>query len=411
MVVCLAQFAPLFADIGLTEAGQIAAWIVGWQVVKVIPTVMRMSDLGRALDDAIFGTLVPVANIYLFIAVCLNRSPSAKRRARLSARWKGQPTWYTLAWPAARLMGRTAGSGLFAVLLLAMPGVLLIDTVEGWVPILYTMEPDQLSLALSASSTVFGFLGLYTLLQLFKRKTASPASWLPVVFMAPSGLVAGLFLAVSSESYGTLTPLHMALATAPITFLWQSIAGAAAVIVWVASADAAHRSETAVDSVWSRVKERWLQLLPAHAGRVQLVWIGGQVMVVPGLFYWVYSAFVDMVGTLEDPPPHPLTTRSVNLAWGMMSRLVKLCLFYGTVLFGIGIGIAAWFDGIPAVMAMLTGDASQLSLSSQLLSETIGTIWMWWVTVALYLMYRARVDQLAARQEAKAANSATTQTA
>jgi hypothetical protein len=196
----------------------------------------------------------------------------------------------------------------------------------------------------------------------------------------------------------------MLLASASVMFLWQSVFGAAAAICWVASADAAHRGNPlSLSELAAKVRERWLQLVPSHAGRVQLVWIGGQVMVVPGLFYWVYSAFVDMVGTLEDPPPHPLTNRSVELGWGMMSRLVKLCLVYGTILIGTNFGITIALDGLPALMAVMAGDASQLELSTQILSELVGTLLMWWVTVALYLMYRSRLDQLAARREAREA--------
>ena len=120
----------------------------------------------------------------------------------------------------------------------------------------------------------------------------------------------------------------------------------------------------------SAARERYPSLLVAHSARVQWVIFGSQV-VIPGLFYWVYSAFVDVIASVEDEASN-LTEVSGRMAWGMMPRLVKLCAVYlGTWLIP-SLGIVTIFHGSAMVQAFLMGDVSQVSLQTRLLVELWG---------------------------------------
>lgn len=395
-VLVAVQLAPLLLGLGWA-AGPLAGWVAVWQLAKLPLAIARSNDLGRAPDDAVFGTLVPVANLYLFLFVLLGATPTPARWERLRSGWVGQPSWYTATPESLRLMAATAGPGLLGTLILAVPQVILLDRAEAAVPTWGAWPPEELAQATSGALAVTGFLGLYTAIQLGKRATASPSSWIPSVFFVPSLWVAGALLAIGSEAYGTLTPLHVGLVTSGLIFAWHSTVGAAVTLLWVLAAHAAHEGRPAsLAELWEGLRSRLPVVLPAHAGRVQLVWVGGQV-IVPGLFYWVYAAFVVMVGALETPPPHPLTRRSGQLSWGMMSRLVKLCLVYALLLLSTQ-GVVLALHGLAVVTAAMMMDTSQVPLSTQVLVEVLGTLAMWWVTVVLYLLYRARVAQLDARQ-------------
>ncbi len=414
-LVCV-QLAVFFVDNDLSVEARLA-WVALWQVVKVVPAVGRMNDLGRAPDDALFATLIPVANIYAFFGFLLGPTPSDDVRERRRARWKGQPSWYDAALPALRLMARTAGPGGLAALVLAVPQVILLDRIEevvaGWsrcvrpdalgrIPPDCTLTPDGLATATQVGIAVTGFLGLYTAIQLAKRNTATPASWIPAVFFVPAAWVTGALLAVGSASYGTLVPLHVGLVTSGVIFVWHSLVGAAVAIAWVVAAHAARAgSPASLGEVWAGVRARYIDVMPAHAGRVQLVWIGSQV-IVPGLFYWVYTAFVVPAGVLEDPPPHPLTRRSGQLTWGMTSRLVKLAAVYVVLLVLTQLVIVA-IHGPAVAQAVLMMDTSQIPLGTQLLVEVLGTLCLWWVSVVLYLLYLGRIEQVAALRRAREA--------
>lgn len=403
------QLAPFALGIGPSELSGRIAWVVAFQLLKVVPAVGRMTDLGRAPDDALFATLIPIANIYVFFAILLGRTPSDKRRQKLLARWQGQPSWYAAAVPALNAMARSAGPGLLGVLFLAVPQVLILDWVEQAVPTWTTWSPETLAQASQAGMVATAFLFLYTALQLFKRKTATPASWIPAIFFVPSAWITGALLAIGSQSYGQLVPLHVGLVSTGVIFVWHSVVGAAVAVLWVLAADAAHNGQPAsLSELAEGMRAKLLTVMPAHAGRVQLVWIGGQV-IVPGLFYWVYAAFVVQAGVLEDPPSHPLTTRSGQLTWGMMSRLVKLAVVYALLILATQLVVVA-LHGPAVAQSVLMMDASAVPLETQLVVEILGTFALWWVTVVLTLLYRGRVAQLVERrrkrEEAKAAAEA-----
>ena len=405
LVLVALQLAPFTLGFGPTEMVGRLAWVAVFQLIKVGPAVARMTDLGRAPDDALFASLIPVANVYVFFAILLGRTPKEGRRKKLLARWQGQPSWYAAAVPALKIMGRTAGPGLLGVLFLAIPQVLILDYLEEWVPQWSTWDAETLSQAGQAGLAVSVMLFLYTAIQLTKRDRATPASWIPSIFFVPVLWVTGAFLAIGSQSYGTLVPLHVGLVSTGLIFVWHSIVGAAVAVLWVLATDAADRGAPAnLNELSSGMREKLVGVMPAHAGRVQLVWIGGQV-IVPGLFYWVYAAFVVMVGTLEDPAPHPLTSRSGQLTWGMMSRLVKLAVVYGLLILSTQLVVVA-LHGPAVAQAVLMMDASQVPMETQLLVEILGTIVLWWCTVVLTLLYKGRVAQLEARKQAREAAKA-----
>ena len=382
------------ASLNAGQAPAVALWMALWQVVKVVPTLGRMHDLGRAADDAVFGTLVPVANFYLFFSVCLKPTPAPKRWERLARRHRGQPTWYNSGLPALGLMARTGPVGVLLLLALCVPAGVLLDAAEGLVPYLQSMDAAERSTLGSGVTGLAAFLTLYSLLQLRKRETANPASWIPTVLWLPAWLLAGLFAAMESANFGTLGPLLLSLVVYPLSFVWYSFVGTAVVLGWTAAFDAAHHQRAvSLDAVGSAVRGRYLDVLGAYAARVQLVWLGAQV-VVPGLFYWVYTAFVPMVGLLEDPVQHPLTTRSGALTWGMMSRLVKLCLVYAVMLTLIPLLVLAGLMGWAVIPEVVMGNTAAIPTSYQVAFEVLAGVFLWWSTAVLYLMYKARVVQL-----------------
>ncbi|NCG19429.1 MAG: hypothetical protein GWP91_10510 [Rhodobacterales bacterium] len=392
---------PFFANFGPTDDSVRLMWVIVWQLLKLPLTIGRTNDLGRSPDDALFTTLIPVANAYGWYKFGIAPTPSKKRWAKARSRWNGQVNWYNLIPQALGLMAKTAPVGLGLLVLVSVPATLILDQMEKWIPVLQALPPESLSNYASAALGVSGFLGLYSGLQTMKRKTASPTSWLPVIFFVPSLCIVGLFAALASPNFNTLVPLISAALAMPFILVWYSFMGTFVTLAWTANMHVAETGEGDSGDAMALVKQRLSQVLPAGAARVQWVQVGGQ-MFVPGLFYWVYSAFVIPAGLLENPVVHPLTNRSGDLSWGMMSRLVKLCVVYVTVMMVPSLAFVVLRHGGAVATAMMTGDLVSVPLSTQIVVDLYSNGVYWWVTATLYLMYQGRVAQLRERVEAQA---------
>lgn len=404
-VIAALQVGPVLAGVAL-EPVLLVGWLVLLQVAKIPIAAMRMVDLGRQPDDAVFGTLIPFANLYVFFGILLGKTPKESRREKLVARWRGQPSWYAAAGPALSLMAKTAVPGLLGVVVLAVPHVLAMVRIEEavltWPK---TLTAEELAFRFNLAAGLAGLLLLYTALQVAKRKTASATSWWPSVFALPAVLLAGGLYAMVSPAYAGFALVQQIVIGMAFSLAWQALVGGAVAMLWTVAADFAHRGESGgLGAVVARVRERYATVLPAHAGRLHLVWIGQQV-VVPGLFYWVYAAFVIPAGTLEDTPSTPLTDRSGALSWGMMSRLVKLCAVYVLLLLGC-MAVVPVLHGPEILNSMALGDLSQVPFETRMVVELLGSFALWWVTVVLMLLYRARVAQLEGRRQERAARAA-----
>ena len=398
MALLAVQAAPFLGWVDSSDwaSSTLWLWVGALQVLKLVPTLGRCNDLGRSPDDAVFTTLLPIgANAYGFFFLFLDKTPTPKRWAKLRSRWHGQPAWFSAAPKALVLMARTPVSGLLGALGLAVPMVLMGDFLDARVVWLTEMDPATRELWASSFLGLAGLLTLYVFVQLAKYKRTTTQSWWPAVFWLPSWMVCGTLYASGTPGYDFM-PILSGLLNIGVAVVWGCVIGTAVVLLWLIPAAAARAgSPVGLGEAIGMVRARYGGLMVAHSARVQWVIFGSQV-IIPGLFYWVYSAFVDVIGAVEDDTEN-LTERSGRLAWGMMPRLVKLCAVYLVSWLAPSLALVAAFHGTAMVQAFAMGDVSGVSLQTRLLVEIWGSVVLWWVTVMLMLLYFGRRDQMASK--------------
>ncbi len=384
--------------------GAKAALILGIQLLKLPATLWRLKDLGRSPDDALWA-LLPVANVALFY-ICLRGTPSGLKRMRARASWEGQLTAIGALGAAVPLMARTAAVGLPLALGYAVVQSFVGRWVVNQLSALEAMDRASLATLSTTLTGIAAFLAVYGAIQLSKSATASRVSWLPVLFLAPTIIVALVVRFIDQSKMGMGLAFMVFLMQA-WSLVWASFGGAAAVIGWLRSADAvAEGGRASFGQVLDEIRRRTLEVAGPHGTRVQAVAIGMQV-VIPGIFYWLQLAFTDMIAVLH--PDEPALAGSGRLTWGMRGRLFKL--FLVSAIVGMAgayaIGVVMGQSSESAGMALLgLADPREPTMGQILAQEAWFAVQAWWQTVALLLLYRERRERRARREAPLAASEA-----
>lgn len=374
-------------------------WVLLFQVAKIWPTAWRLDDTGREPTDAPFLALVPIVNVAAFFSRMLEGTPSEKLRLKRRGQWEGRLGAFRSIGEGLALVRDTLPLGAPLVVLYAIIGAAgghwMLERLA-WAE---AVGPDTLGLAIQVLWGVAAFLGLYTLLQFAKRRTASRSSWLPSLFLAPLIMLAGALTLLANGMGQELGPLVLSLLLMSWNLVWASIGGAALAVGQITLGDRASRGEraTAVE-LFEQIRTRTIDVAGPHGARVHAVTIGMQV-VIPGIFYALQLAFTDMVAVLK--PEEPALTRSGRLTWGMRSRLFKVFLVWFLVAMGVSAGIGYALE-TPEVFAASFFDPRAIGMRTFFLQELAWAFASWVLEMTLLAMYFDRVAREAARQAAPA---------
>jgi len=249
-----------------------------------------------------------------------------------------------------------------------------------------------------------GLLTVYGIIQFLKRHTASRASWFPALFALPLLLVGGGIMLAGSPTGRQLGPALFQMLLMPWVLVMSSIGGAACAIAWVRSAHEVFEGRAVNTSeVMGEVRSRLVEISGPHGARQHAVTIGLQLL-VPGIFYMLQLAFIDMVAVLE--PDRGAWKRSGDLTYRMRSRLFRLFALWWVLTFIPWAGIqvlGGTMAGLAPVEAMTMAlvDPRKLPLVVYFGSELFMVLTTWLLTVALLVLYIEREAQVSAARSLK----------
>lgn len=313
--------------------GQIDAWggpaalgaIFAVQVLKCLVAIPRLNDLGASPDDALLG-MVPLMSLGL-LARLAGKTPSDKARERERSSWVDEPGALRLFADGADTLVRYPLISLGLVLPASALAIGLDLYGVGWFLALPSTLSDggaTLSLVLFAAAV---FFGLYFLVQLGKRDSASRASWWPTLLVPPL-LLAGMAVrmggagAFSVDMFlnpqGSPDLIPILLATQAMWFFFAFTVGGVLATAWAA---VAKHSLYGGEDVLPRVKRRWLDVTVAY-GAANIAITVGMLILVPGIIYALQYAFVPVVA-LEEPNEHALRFSAAS-SRNLRRRLFKL---------------------------------------------------------------------------------------
>lgn len=324
--------------------------------------------------------------------------PPPPSREELKAVLKHSTGAFAALAEGIRLAGRTAGVGGGTAIAYALVGSLLGWPIIGVGNSMLELDPEAASLGAQVSGGIAMFLALYVGIQITKRKTASLASWAPGLLAIPAVLVAVAFAMVSSGQASGMQPFIPALCQLAWVLVWASFGGAAAAIVWVRSGDAASRGEpVSAAQIVAEVPRRTLEIAAPHGARVQIVSVGFQV-ILPGIFYALQYAFVDMVAVLD--PKRSALRRSGQLTWGMRGRLFRMFLIYWAITSALALGIALALDGgsVSQRLTEMVMNPTGFPLPVLVAQELVWALASWVLTLAMLVLYQEREAQVRAKR-------------
>ena len=177
--------------------------------------------------------------------------------------------------------------------------------------------------------------------------------------------------------------------------------GAAAAVVWVRAADAASRGESiGFGELLTEARTSFLRVAVPHGARIQAVAIGMQVL-IPGIFYALQYAFVDMVAVL-DPERKEVLDRSGKLTWPLR-RVIFRALVVWVLLFEAGIwGLTVLIDG-SEIAGKAFIDPRVLSFPALAAQEVSYAVSLWLFTTTMLFLYTWRLEQVRRRAEERRA--------
>src|SRR5690606_1020546 len=283
----------------------------------------RLRDLGNPADDALMA-LVPLANIGLWQRL-LAPTPSESAHAALRAKWSAELTSSEAFARGARSLLTSPGASVpFAIgfgLLYAAGELAVVDGL---------LASSQLSearreLFIQVLTGAVALLGLYTVVQVMKRRTASRASWMPTFLLIP--LILALVAASVSGGTGPDPNSGMVLLVVSSTawsLAWACIGGAAVGVLWVSVAEAHGRGRAlGFGEAAARIWRRTADVSAPHGGAALLIQLGLQV-VIPGIIYALQFSFVDAAAVWDRDAP--ALKRSTRLTRGIRRRVFKVWL-------------------------------------------------------------------------------------
>ena len=363
------------------------ALVVLLQLVKLPVAVGRLNDLGRAPDDAMLA-MVPLVSLGLAMQLFTGSPTDAEREAQ-RATWSGE------------LQAVAAFGKGISVVARALPVFLLIGipiagiytaAFEGATQSLdwaITAPADKVEPYLELLQGVTLFLGAYTLFQVAKSNKASRVSWLPALLFVPSLILTAAFMARNAQGLG---PVLMSLPADAVALAWESTFGAALAVAWMTVAEQMRVGQwpgvgKGLGDAISAMSERGPDVATPHGAAAHAVQIGMHLL-IPGVYYSLVWAFVDMTALFE--PDRNALARSTELTLGIRRRIFKvialgfvaeaaLTLATGLAVYDAGTVFAAQFDP-PAV-----------SWKMWLLWNTLTMLVAAVTKVAFFYMYRDRL--------------------
>jgi hypothetical protein len=359
------------------------------QLLKIPLTIFRLNDLGRPQDDVLWA-LVPGASMALAWICLTTATPSEKRWQKLHKKWSGQLSALGAYGQALILFRKTIvlGAGFTAVY--GLVSALVAYRAVRFLGDLQELEEGQLSVLEQGLWGLTLLLGLYTLIQFSKRKSASRSSWFPSLFLLPAALLAGTATGVSSGMHHGLGLLFLNLPWQAWGLVWQSIGGAMLAIVWIRLAQGAREGRSVgLGELFGQLRSRTADVAGAHGARVHAVLVGMQVL-VPGIFYALQLAFTDMVAVLY--PDRPALKGSGELTWGIRGRLFKVFALWLFLSFALSIGVGMLFES-PEVMQEAFLDLRAMSLTGVIVQELLWVFTTWLLELALLAIFWERAER------------------
>ena len=296
---------------------------------------------------------------------------------------------------ALSLAGRSAPVGLIVAVAYAVVSTAGLQAVAAGFEWMTGQSDEALNSIAQVVLAVGGLLSLYAVIQFMKRHTATRQSWFPALFALPALVTAGGLMLAGSPQGRSLGPAMIQMLLIPWTLILYSIGGAACAIAWVRAGDLASKGEP-IDNgaVLGEVGSRLVEISGPHGARQHAVSIGLQVL-VPGIFYALQLAFVDMVAVLD--PERPALKRSGDLTWGMRGRLFRVYAIWFVVMAVLVAGLQVALDGSAAV-TMAFVDPRELAVHTYFLSELVIAVTSWVLTLAFLVLYQEREAQVAAKR-------------
>ena len=388
VVLAALQAVALWSAMAAADAGGGGqAWWVGLaallQLLKLPFAAGRLNDLGRPVDDVILG-LVPVVNLGLWSQLTRG-TPSEKRRAALVSVRDAELSAFSAF--------KFALASVPKMLPVLVPAILVGGLFSGAVD---TLAQQFLAWAAATSvaarepfrQTLWGFsgvLGIYGLLQLAKRHSASRGSWIPVLLLLPTALLALTLQLQGSKDLGMVV---VSLPYQALDLLWGCFVGGSLAVVWSIAADRVERGEPVT---WPSVLDAWRQrgigVIAVHGGVYHFVFVGLQVL-VPGIHYALFYSFSDFHALFE--PEKPALVRSGQTFHGLRKTVFKA--HYLGILVYAAVAIIGWsFLSDPSKIMASMFDPGEVPTS---LNYLLGIAWVLAVALiklTLYALWRDRM--------------------
>jgi hypothetical protein len=260
------------------------------QVLKMPVTAGRLADLGRNPDD-VWLTLVPVVSLGLFFNL-LRPAPPAEVRAQEEARWAGRTRAVTafgqgfvdLAQGAAWVGPLVGLQGLVVFLVESRFGPWVEVFVKGPEPARWSATWAGLGLA-GAGLLWLAAIGLGSLGG--RRRTR--AAWAPTLVILPGLLFAAAFAPPVIANFGREAPALFGLGA--VSLAWWCTFGALFSTVCVAlSWDRVTAGAVSLRRVGSFWRSRSFEAAIVAAGTTTIIYLGMQLLIVPGLLYALLMA-------------------------------------------------------------------------------------------------------------------------
>lgn len=204
-------------------------------------------------------------------------------------------------------------SAIFRVPLLSVAMLILVSGVAGlfelalfpWFDALTARElvgttvapaSEAQENAFSIAAVLAGVSGVWLLLQLRKRKTASWGSWLPTLYLLPGIFLAASLAPMTGEVLGPTQGPQMLFAVSVGLLHWIFVAGFAATLWVMMGAFAVDPQRFQVSGWTSALWRGWA----VYGATALVVWTGLQAMFIPGVWYAVSFAVAPHAAVLGE---------------------------------------------------------------------------------------------------------------
>ncbi|MBT3221295.1 MAG: hypothetical protein HN348_19610, partial [Proteobacteria bacterium] len=208
-----------------------------------------------------------------------------------------------------------------------------------------------------------------------------------------------LVFGIQSGAYAGLELFFLTLPWQAWNLVLQCVGGSwLAIVVLRLAIDAHEGRPLAFGATLKESVVRLADVAGAHGAKVHAIVVGMQVL-IPGIFYALQLAFVDMIAVLE--PERPALQRSGALTYGIRGRLFRMLTLWVIVSAALQIGAGVLMEDSDVLMASLL-DIRELGYWTLVVQDTIWTFTTWILTLSLLALYLERSKRIAAIEKARA---------